>query len=146
MTAAGVFANLRRCLDRCLMYRVLDIALFVFHTSLILFVLFGWMWKKTRRAHLVLEGLTALSWFGLGIWFGFGYCPFTDWHWRVRIALGDTDLPMSYIKFLIDRITGLDVNAMLVDTVTVAAFLISVFLSVWLNARDYRAGRSASQV
>jgi hypothetical protein len=122
------------------MLRFLDIFFIVFHTLFILFILVGWSWKKTRRIHLVMEGLTALSWFGLGIWFGFGYCPFTDWHWQVRIALGDEDLPTSYIKFLIDRLTGFDVNAMLVDTVTVAAFLVSIVLSLALNARDYRAG------
>lgn len=122
------------------MYRFLDIFFIAFHTLFILFILAGWAWKKTRRIHLVMEGLTALSWFGLGIWFGFGYCPFTDWHWRVRIALGDNDLPASYIKFLIDHLTGFDANAMLVDTATVGTFLLSVALSIALNARDYRIG------
>ena len=54
------------------MYRAFDIFFFVFHSMFILFVLVGWAWKRTRLAHLVVVGLTALSWFGLGIWYGFG--------------------------------------------------------------------------
>jgi len=120
------------------MYRAFDIFFFVFHSMFILFVLVGWAWKRTRLAHLVVVGLTALSWFGLGIWYGFGYCPFTDWHWRVRYALGYTDLPNSYIKFFVDTLTGWNVNAQLVDVVTVAAFIVASALSVYLNLQDRR--------
>lgn len=120
------------------MYKALDIFFFVFHSVFILFILTGWTWRKTRRAHLVAVLATAFSWFFLGIWFGFGYCPCTHWHWYVRMALGDSALPSSYIKFLIDRATGLDANAALVDTITVAAFVAAFVLSLWLNLRDRR--------
>jgi hypothetical protein len=120
------------------MYRALDIFFFAFHSMFILFVLVGWVWKRMRLAHLVVVGLTALSWFGLGIWYGFGYCPFTDWHWQVRYALGYTDLPNSYIKFFVDTLTGWNVNAQLVDVVTVAAFILASVLSVYLNVQDRR--------
>ncbi|MBT3271653.1 MAG: DUF2784 family protein, partial [Spirochaetales bacterium] len=54
----------------------------MFHSCVIIFNLTGWIWRKTRIPHLILIGLTAFSWFVLGIWYGFGYCPSTDWHWR----------------------------------------------------------------
>jgi len=122
-------------------YRLLDIGFFVFHSSLILFILFGWTWRKTRRWNLLVVTLTAASWFGLGIWYGFGYCPCTDWHWRVRLALGDTDLPFSYIKFLIDRVLGSDVSAYWVDVVTVSGFAAAAVASIATNVLDYRRPR-----
>jgi len=75
---------------------------FIFHSALIIFGLFGWLWEKTRAANLVVLSLTGFSWFILGIWYGFGFCPCTEWHWQVRMRLGYYDMPSSYIKFLID--------------------------------------------
>jgi hypothetical protein len=66
----------------------LDVFFLVFHASLILFNLFGWMFRKTRVWNLVTLLLTGLSWTLLGIFYGFGYCPFTDWHFQVLEELG----------------------------------------------------------
>jgi hypothetical protein len=117
-------------------YRALDIFFFIFHSSLILFILLGWIPRKTRRLHLATVILTAFCWFVLGIRYGFGYCPCTDWHWRVRWQLGQTDMPNSYIKFLIDSFTGWNANATLVDGITVAAFFLACILAVYVNWPD----------
>lgn len=119
-------------------YRALDIGFFVFHSALILFILFGWVWRKTRKPNLVAILLTAFSWFILGIWYGFGYCPCTHWHWLVREQLGRHDMPRSYIKFLIDSLTGWDVDAMSVDIATAAAFFLASLASVQANLRGKR--------
>lgn len=121
-----------------LIYRLLDNFFFVFHSGIILFNLFGWIWKRTRKANLILLSLTAFSWFVLGLWYGIGYCPCTDWHWAVRRELGYYDMPGSYVKFLIDSLTGLDLSAGLVDTVTAVAFFSALSISVYLNWRDRR--------
>lgn len=122
---------------------MLDIGFVLFHSALILFILLGWAWKRTRLANLVVNALTAFSWFILGICYGFGYCPCTDWHWHVRAALGHTDMPRSYIKFLIDTPTGLDVPAQWVDGVTVVLFFLAFGISAVLNLRDWAARRAA---
>ena len=127
------------------MYRALDIFFFAFHTALILFVLLGWLSRRTRPAHLVIVLLTAFSWFVLGIWYGFGYCPCTDWHWQVRQRLGDDDLPFSYITFLIDRLIGWDVNPDLVNVVTVAALAVVLVVSTYLNVRDWVSRKRAAE-
>jgi hypothetical protein len=119
------------------MYVFLDRFFLVFHTALIAFNLFGWLWKKTRTANLLVLLGTLLSWTVLGIWRGFGYCPFTEWHWRVRLALGDTDLPASYIAFLVDTLTGLQVRAELVDALAVLLLGMALAASLAANARDY---------
>jgi hypothetical protein len=120
-------------------YRIVDIFFVLFHTSLTLFNIFGWIWKKTRLANLITLALTGASWLFLGLLVGMlGYCPLTDWHFNILYRLGETDLPTSYIKYLIDRLTGLDVNAILVDKVTLYTFVAALAISLFLNLRDWR--------
>ena len=120
------------------MYAFLNGFFFIFHSALIVFSLFGWLWEKTRVANLVVLSLTGFSWFILGIWCGFGFCPSTEWHWQVRLRLGYNDMPKSYVKFLIDSLTGCDYNATVVDTLTLIIFLAALFASVMTNARRWR--------
>jgi hypothetical protein len=119
-------------------YAFLDKFFFVFHSFIIIFNLFGWTWKKTRKANLIVLLLTAFSWFILGIWYGIGFCFCTEWHYQVRMKLGYFDMPSSYVKFLIDSVTGLDVNATLVDIFTLTFFLLALIASIVTNGRDRR--------
>lgn len=128
-----------------LLYKFLDIFFLVFHTLIVFFNLFGWMWRKTRRANLILLTITAFSWFGLGIWYGFGYCFCVDWHWQVKMKLGEYDLPNSYIKYLLDQLTGLDWNAALVNNLTFVFFFVAVIASVIFNTRDWLQSRKAGR-
>lgn len=122
-------------------YAFLDKFFFVFHSALILLILFGWIWRKTRLASLIVVLFTGFSWTILGIWYGFGYCPFTDWHWQVRIKLGHLNMPSSYTKFLIDSLTGLDVREQFVDTLAVILLAVALVASVLTNVRDWRKRR-----
>jgi hypothetical protein len=79
---------------------ILNLGFFVFHTLWIAFNCVGWVWRRTRRWQFLTLTLTTLSWFGLGIWYGWGYCPCTDWHWQVRARLGYDD-PPSYVQLLV---------------------------------------------
>ncbi|TET21169.1 MAG: DUF2784 family protein [Candidatus Aminicenantes bacterium] len=120
------------------MYIFLDKFFFVFHSSLIIFNLFGWIWKKTRLANLVVLLSTAFSWFILGIWYGFGFCPSTEWHWQVRVKLGLYDMPSSYIEFLIESLTGLDVSRKFVDIFALVFLILALLASILTNVRDWR--------
>ncbi len=124
-----------------MIYRILDIGFFLFHSAFILFILTGWAWKRAQRFHLAACLLTAFSWFVLGLHYGFGYCPFTDWHWTVREHLGHTNMPQSYIKFLLDTPTGLDTSAFWVDTATVVVFFLVLMTSLWINLRPLANSR-----
>jgi Protein of Unknown function (DUF2784) len=117
-------------------YQVLNIFFFVFHTIFTLFNIIGWAFRKTRKWQLITLSLTAFSWFVLGIWYGWGFCFCTDWHWNVRERLGYTDDSDSYIHFLILKLTGVNMNPNLVDNVTLIVFIVSFVLSIWLNVRD----------
>ncbi|MDB5248918.1 MAG: hypothetical protein JWQ40_3312 [Segetibacter sp.] len=110
-----------------------DIFFTILHFIIIGFNLFGWISYKTRKAHFITILLTAASWFILGIWFGLGYCPVTDWQWQVKQKLGETNLPNSFIKYYGDKITGLPLNAEFVDLVTGIAFLLATLASAYVN-------------
>lgn len=121
-----------------LIYRIIDVLFVIFHTVLIFFNLSGWIWKKTRKLNLITLVLTGASWQFLGMLVGVpGYCPLTDWHFRILEKLGQTDLPGSYIKYLADRITGISFNAVTVDRLTLYLFLGALFISLVLNVRDF---------
>jgi hypothetical protein len=120
-----------------MIYRILDVFFVVFHSSLIVFNIFGWIWKRTRIWNLVTLAFTGASWLFLGLIVGVpGYCPFTDWHFTILEKLGRTDLPNSYIKYLADRLTGFNFDPALVDKVTLIVFLVAFVISVLLNIRD----------
>jgi len=119
-------------------YKSLNVFFFCFHSALIFFNTFGWIFRRTRKWNLVTLLLTAFSWFVLGIWYGWGYCFCTDWHWEIRKQLGYHDESNSYIQFLAQKLTGVNFSAELVDIVTAVVFFTSLALSIWLNLRDWR--------
>lgn len=121
-----------------MLYKTLDYFFFIFHSLLIVFNSFGWIFPKLRKWNLLTLLLTAFSWFILGIWFGWGYCVCTDWHWDVRRHLGYQDMSNSYNHFLILKLTGINFSERLVDLVTACVFFSSLTLSLWLNIRDYK--------
>lgn len=115
------------------MLKFLDICLTFVHLALIGFNLFGWIWSKTRKAHLITVAATAFSWFILGIWFGWGYCPITHWQWNIKEKLGETNLPNSFIKYYADKISGRNIDTSLVDRATLISFLVVIVLTIYLN-------------
>jgi Protein of Unknown function (DUF2784) len=112
----------------------LNAAFFVFHTTWIAFTSLGWIWRKTRPWQVATALLTALSWFGLGVWYGWGYCPCTDWHWRVRLRMGFDD-PPSYIQLLIRVLTGIVVEPRIADALALVTLAVATLLSLMLRAR-----------
>jgi hypothetical protein len=112
---------------------LLDIFFTILHLIIIGFNLLGWIWKRTRKLHLVCVAITATCWFILGIWLGIGYCPITDWHWQIKDKLGEQNLPGSFIGYYADKISGRHINDTLIDTLTAGSFFAAVALSVYFN-------------
>jgi hypothetical protein len=110
-----------------------DYFFLIFHTLLILFNLFGWIFKPLRKLHFVVILLTFACWFGLGIWYGWGYCPVTDWHWTVLRKLGHTHLPSSYVGYLIQRALGIRMPPLGVDMMTVGLAILALIASIKVN-------------
>lgn len=122
-------------------YVLLDWFFWVFHTVMVVFNLVGWIPRRTRRLNLLTLGATAFSWFGLGYWYGWGFCLCTEWHWQVRRHLGYFDDSPTYIHLLLWKLTGVNFSPILVEWVTGIGFAVSVLASVSLNLRDWRARR-----
>lgn len=125
------------------MLPTLNIAFFVFHTALILFNVFGWAWARGRRWNLITLLATAFSWGVMGLWKGIGYCICTDWHWRVREAMGIHETSDSYIVLLTRTLSGWDPPIALANNVAGVVFLTSLALSIGLNVRDWRRRRAS---
>mgnify|MGYP003444197608 CR=1 FL=1 len=114
-------------------YSFLNIFFFIFHTAFTLFNIIGWIFPKTRKLHLITMLLTACSWFILGAWYGWGYCLCTDWHWKIREAMGIYDRSDSYIHFLLLKVTGINFDPQFVETATLVIFLLCFVLNVLLT-------------
>ena len=119
------------------MLQLLDVLLHLSHIAVILFSAVGWLWPAARPLHLGLQGLILFSWFGLGSFRGWTYCFLTDLHWRVKAALGQPQRGESYVKLLVDRLSGHDTDANQVNRVTVTVFLVTTICSVALFVRDH---------
>jgi hypothetical protein len=120
-----------------LIYHLLNLAFHGLHISVIAFNLFGWALKETRFANLLLILLTLGSWYIFGRWLGVGYCPITDWHWRIRRRMGVTPIPDSYIKLVLDGISGKDLDHNKINALTLVATLVSGMTSLVMNVLDW---------
>ena len=71
----------------------------------------------------------------LGVWYGWGYCPCTDWHWQVRARLGFDD-PHSYIQLLIREVTGLELGVGAANALAVVTLAVAALLGAGFSLRD----------
>lgn len=117
---------------------ITNVFFFAFHTVLIFFNLFGWFYRPMQKLNLISLLVTFGSWFLLGLWKGWGYCFLTDWHYQVLRALGERDMPSSYIAFLIGKISDWSPNSQLVDILTVGLALVALLCSLWVNSRNWK--------
>jgi hypothetical protein len=71
-----------------------------------------------------------------------GYCPITDWQWRVKEQLGEHNLPNSFIKYYADKTTGNNYSPSFIDTITVVCFAVAAFLAIYFNFIHQRIRRT----
>lgn len=100
------------------------------HIGILFLNTFGWLFSSTQTATLTLQIMTLMSWFGLGSVYGFGYCCVTDWHSRIQKHLGQSGFPGGYIKFLVDRMTGMNADPVTTDRITTIVLLVAVLCSI----------------
>ncbi len=123
------------------MYLFLDYFFIVFHSLLIVFNVFGWIFPALRFWNLITLLLTGGSWFILGIFYGIGYCPLTDWHYMVLRELGETRMPPSYIQYILDRLLGIQITPLQADVVTIGVFFLALMASLYVNMKAYKRSR-----
>ncbi len=115
----------------------LDYFFTIFHTALVLFVLTGWIFPKTRKAHGILLIAVLVAWLGIGFYKGvLGYCPLTAWHWDVKRALGENTMPSSFIEYMVEKVSGIDFDRKLVDICTAVGLIASIVMAVIMYWRE----------
>ena len=117
-------------------FHLMNLAFHAVHLSVIGFTLTGWIWPRARVAHLGLILLMLGSWFILGRWMGAGYCPITDWHFRFRRRMGAERPSGPYIKLVLDRLTGRDLDRARIDRATLVITLALGTVSLVLTILD----------
>ncbi|MAE84293.1 MAG: hypothetical protein CMB80_16240 [Flammeovirgaceae bacterium] len=122
------------------MLQFLDLFLTVFHSAFVLFVVFGWTIPKFRKYHVTAILLTLVAWLLLGLYKGvIGYCPLTDWHWDVKRALGETNIPSSFIEYMVEKILGLNFPSLMIDVATVTGLVFGVVMSVVVYHKNVKS-------
>jgi hypothetical protein len=117
-------------MDKSILH-ILDYFFIIFHTVLILFNVFGWIIPRWRFSNLIVLSLTAVSW-GFWVWYGYGYCLFTDWHWRIRELL----ILMTVILTSTDSKTNRDsLSGKWIDLTTAIVFFTSYFISIYFAVK-----------
>ena len=111
---------------------MMNILFHLVHLGIIFFFLFGWLWQKTLTAHFILSILILVSWCGLGLLYGFGYCLVTDIQWKIKKRMGDEPSTEYYIKYMLDKMTGLNTNPNTVNAITTYTFFIILVFSTAL--------------
>ena len=80
-------------------------------------------------------------WFVVGAFMGWGYCPCSDGHFRVRRALGYDDPETSYVQLLANRVLGVGWSRSTADGVALAVFVGIVLATAWTWGRVWRRRR-----
>jgi hypothetical protein len=119
------------------LYPLLNGVFHLIHIAVITFVMTGWMFAPLRLAHLVVILLTLGSWFVLGRWLGAGYCPISDWHWKIKKVLGDGMPNGTYIHQLLQNISRRELNSDTVDKAVVMGTVALAAISLGLNLTDW---------
>ena len=123
-----------------------DLLLTLLHIIIILFNLFGWIFPATRKVHFICIVITAFCWFIPGIWFGWGYCPLTDWQWHIKEQLGETNLPASFITWLANKITGMRFSDSFINLLTLVLFILAAIGSIYFNfLKPIKKNRNSTQ-
>jgi hypothetical protein len=108
------------------MLQFLDSLFHVIHISIIIINMTFWFSFRTLKIAQVTLLLNMISWIGFGFWHGIGYCFLTDWNWRIKEKMGETNLPASYIKLVVDRTFKVNSDPLLVDWVTFVVLGVSL--------------------
>jgi hypothetical protein len=117
--------------------KVVNLCFHLIHLAIIFFFMFGWLFDTLRLAHLILSFLILLSWCGLGIFFGFGYCLATDLQWKVKKRLNQEPSTEFYVKYMVDKVTGRDMNPSIINSITTYVFFGIFIISVILVSNTY---------
>jgi hypothetical protein len=112
----------------------LNYMLHTVHVAFILFVMTAWIFPPLRIAHIVVCGLTLISWFAIGLAIGRpGFCIITEIQFWVRNRLGIQQERKSYILYLLEKLFCKRFSPHRIEVFIQCAFYFFAALSVGLT-------------
>ena len=118
---------------QAVLLKIADVILFWAHAVVAAYCTFGWLIPGTEKLHLLIILLVGFSWYGLGLHYGIGYCILTDWQWRVRKKMGRTPEHGSFVQLLLERASGLRLDAHQVKIFAYIVYWLAACISVYIN-------------
>lgn len=118
------------------MLKFLDYFYTIFHSAFVIFVVFGWIPKYTRKIHILALILTLGAWLIIGWYKGvLGYCPLTAWHWDVKRQLGERGMSGSFVGYMIEHYGSMKFERITYDILTASGLLFGVIMSLIMNIK-----------
>jgi hypothetical protein len=113
------------------MLRAGNVLMHALHVAVIVFSCVGWLWPETRPWHLALAACIAASWFIIGPLIGdVGYCVLTGAQHGIWRRLDPAGPRPGYVSYLVQRLTGRNVDPRVVAKCTQAVFYATTFASL----------------
>ncbi|MBK9356251.1 MAG: DUF2784 family protein [Bacteroidales bacterium] len=120
-----------------IMLQLLNIILNITHILLMLFIMTGWIFRRSRMIHLLVVLLTGFSWIVFINSKEIGYCILTDWQWQVLGRMGRTNLPETYIQYLYELLSGDSMLKATSRNITRSVWIFSLSVSMALFIKKY---------
>ncbi len=114
-------------------YNTLDVFFNFIHIIIILINCFGWAFKETLKLNIILLLITMLSWTILGIFFGLGFCFLTNLHFSLLGELKSTNIPFSYLDYLLIENFNLKVSSQTISLLSIVVVFSSLTISIKKN-------------
>ena len=114
-----------------MMLKLLDIFLYFLHVALMAFVMLGWLWQPVTVWHFISLVLMGIIWIiigALGLW----NCPLTNLHWKIKEKRGQSGMPVSFVNYFLNQLTGKKLTHQFVQTVLLIIYFSALFLSGFL--------------
>jgi hypothetical protein len=111
-----------------MLLKLLDIFLYLLHVALMGFVMFGWLWSPLAIWHfssLVVMGIVWIIIGAMGLW----NCPLTNFHWKIKEKRGQTGMPVSFVNYFLNQVTGKKLAHKFVQTLLLFIYFSALFLS-----------------
>jgi len=115
-------------------YITVDVFFNAFHIIAILVNCFGWAYQKTLKLNLVFLLLTISSWSILGSFYGIGFCFLTMLHSLSLDYLGSSNIPFSYVDYIILQKLGLSIASNTISLISVLLIFTSLSVSLKKNS------------
>lgn len=120
----------------------LDQFLEISHRLFLAFLVFGWMWRQSRRMHRWALSLTAINWFVIGpvLFSSVGFCIISEIQRQVRMRISgpcDVGPDKGFVEYLLEDF-GISASIDTINAVVLTLFFITSVITIWLWEMENR--------